>query len=72
MPRPPPSPQKEKDPSRILYIGDETELDVKGANGVGWTSVLVRHAEKTSNGLARYEIDNLEQLRDIVLPKQST
>ena len=63
---------KEKDPSRILYIGDETELDVKGANGVGWTSVLVRHAEKTSNGLARYEIDNLEQLRDIVLPKQST
>jgi len=65
---------QEKDPSRILYIGDETELDVKGANGVGWTSVLVRHTEKTSNGLARYEIDNLEQLLGIVFgdPKQST
>jgi len=57
---------QENNPSRILYVGNETALDVEGANGVGWTSVLVRHTETTSNGLAQHEIDDLWQLLDIV------
>lgn len=56
-------------PKRILYIGNEVGTDIKGANNVGWTSVLVQHTESTSNGLADFEIANLLQLKEIIMHK---
>lgn len=53
-------------PHRILFLGNETETDIKGANGLGWKTVLIKNTEKTSNGLADWEIDHLEELLPIV------
>ncbi|PRP81816.1 hypothetical protein PROFUN_10805 [Planoprotostelium fungivorum] len=55
-----------EEPSRVLFIGNETEADVIGSNNMGWTSVLIRTTEKSSNGKADYEIDNLMELKDII------
>jgi len=56
----------QENPERILFIGNETDLDIVGANGVGWTSVLVCHTEDSSNGLAKFEISNLAELEKII------
>eukprot|EP01117_Protostelium_nocturnum_P005749 TRINITY_DN2073_c0_g1_i1.p1 TRINITY_DN2073_c0_g1~~TRINITY_DN2073_c0_g1_i1.p1 ORF type:complete len:282 (+),score=116.88 TRINITY_DN2073_c0_g1_i1:383-1228(+) len=53
-------------PKRILFVGNETEADVIGSNGMGWSSVLIRTTESSSNGEADYEIDDLMQLKEIV------
>jgi FMN phosphatase YigB (HAD superfamily) len=52
-------------PARIAYIGNEVEADVKGALSVKWTSILVKHTEPSSGGLAHYELDNLLQLKSV-------
>jgi len=56
------------DPRKILYIGNETDVDIKGGKQFGWTTVLIRNSEKSSNGLADYEIDNIKELESIVFP----
>jgi len=56
----------QENPERILFIGNETDLDIVGANGVGWTSVLVCHTEDSSNGLAKFDISNLAELEKII------
>jgi len=53
-------------PERILFVGNETDLDVVGANAVGWTSVLVCHTEASSKGLANFDISNLSELEQII------
>jgi len=55
-------------PEKILYIGNETDVDIKGGKQFGWTTVLIRNSEKSSNGLADYEIDNIKELESIVFP----
>lgn len=57
---------QEKAPMRILFIGNETPLDIVGANNMGWTSVLIRNTEDSSNSLADFEIDMLEELLEII------
>jgi len=53
-------------PERILLVGNETAADIMGANQMGWKSVLLRTTEKTSDRLADWEIDSLEQLLSII------
>ena len=53
-------------PERILFVGNETDVDVVGGKNVGWKTVLVRTTEKTSNGLADYEVDCLEEILSIL------
>jgi len=53
-------------PERILFVGNETDKDVVGANRVGWTSVLVCHTEDGSKGLANFDIANLGELEKII------
>jgi len=53
-------------PQRIFFVGNETALDVKGANGVGWTSVLVCHTENSSSNEARHDVVNLKDLHSLI------
>lgn len=53
-------------PKRILFIGNETPLDIVGGNNMGWTTVLIRNTEDSSHGLADYEIDMLDELLEII------
>lgn len=57
---------QQSSPKQIIYIGNESAKDVVGANGMGWTSVLVRHTEESSGGRAVHEIDELDQLLAIL------
>ena len=58
--------QLEKSPHRVLYIGNETDVDIVGANAVGWKSCLIRNTEKTSNGRATFEVDNFEEIWNLI------
>jgi len=55
-----------KAPKRIMYIGNEAEIDVVGANAMGWTSVLVQHTGETSDK-ADFQIQKLIDLEKIIL-----
>jgi ribonucleotide monophosphatase NagD (HAD superfamily) len=57
-------------PERILYIGDEPDLDVEGGKNMGWNTVLIRSNHPTSNGRAHFEIDTLDELHHIIFEKQ--
>jgi len=59
-------------PHRILFIGNETDVDVLGGKQMGWKTVLLRSTERSSRGLADYEIDNYEQLRKLLVENEST
>jgi FMN phosphatase YigB (HAD superfamily) len=56
----------QQNPQRIVYIGNETELDVKGGKSMGWKTVLMRTTELSSNGLADWEFDTLDQIISIL------
>jgi FMN phosphatase YigB (HAD superfamily) len=58
----------EKHPERILFVGNETALDVVGGNNMGWKTVLIKTTETSSNGLATWDISNLDELLDIIFP----
>jgi len=51
---------------RILYIGNEVEVDIRGAKNAGWKCVLMKHTEQSSNGLADWDLDNFDQLFSII------
>jgi HAD superfamily hydrolase (TIGR01549 family) len=53
-------------PQSIIFIGNETEVDIHGANAVGWRSVLVQHTQPSSEGAAHHEIPSLAALLNIV------
>jgi len=52
----------EHDPRSVIFIGNETQVDVVGGAAMGWTTVLLRGSESSSNGLADHECDSFEQL----------
>jgi FMN phosphatase YigB (HAD superfamily) len=53
-------------PSRILYVGDSVEKDIRGAKGVGWDAALRRSSAVSSDGLADFEFDeSLEVLQQV-------
>ena len=52
---------------RLAYVGNSLQADIAGARAAGWSSVLLRSSEKTSSGLADFEIDAWKELPDIVL-----
>jgi len=68
-------------PESILFIGNETDADIVGGRRMGWKTALFRTTgaidfnsivhtvEQTSNGLAHWEIDTLEELHDIIWPQ---
>jgi len=58
-------------PEKILFIGNETGADVLGGKCVGWKTVLVRHTEQSSHGLADFEIDSLEELEQIIFGEKN-
>lgn len=53
-------------PQSIIFIGNETEVDIHGANSVGWRSVLVQHTQPSSAGAAHHEIPSLSALLKLV------
>ena len=55
-------------PRRIIFVGNETDVDVVGANGIGWTSCLLTSTEPHSNGLAHYEVANFADLERLLFP----
>jgi FMN phosphatase YigB (HAD superfamily) len=59
-------------PRQIIFIGNETDCDIVGANGVGWTSCLLTSTEPNSRGLAHFEVNDFAQLRDILFPGSQT
>ncbi|KAL6049996.1 hypothetical protein QOT17_020076 [Balamuthia mandrillaris] len=56
---------QEEQPKSIWYIGNEEEIDAKGANGVGWTSVHVKHTQTETASIASHEIDCLSELLSV-------
>jgi len=55
------------DPKRIVFIGNELAVDIKGAKNMGWKSVFIRSTESSSHGEADFEIDSLDELHPILL-----
>lgn len=53
-------------PHSIIFIGNETEVDIHGANAVGWRSVLVQHTQPSSEGAAQHDIPSLSALLKLV------
>mmetsp|Transcript_8436 Transcript_8436/g.12837 ORF Transcript_8436/g.12837 Transcript_8436/m.12837 type:complete len:256 (+) Transcript_8436:57-824(+) len=51
----------------IVFIGNETDADIVGANAMGWDSVLITNTESTSNGKATFDVCNLKELEQRVL-----
>eukprot|EP01089_Gocevia_fonbrunei_P002718 TRINITY_DN12624_c0_g1_i1.p1 TRINITY_DN12624_c0_g1~~TRINITY_DN12624_c0_g1_i1.p1 ORF type:complete len:238 (-),score=35.77 TRINITY_DN12624_c0_g1_i1:42-755(-) len=56
----------EKNPERIIYVGNETALDIVGANNLGWTTVLVCNTEENSGGLANHDINAISELKTLL------
>eukprot|EP01098_Paradermamoeba_levis_P010162 TRINITY_DN4262_c0_g1_i1.p1 TRINITY_DN4262_c0_g1~~TRINITY_DN4262_c0_g1_i1.p1 ORF type:complete len:219 (+),score=58.62 TRINITY_DN4262_c0_g1_i1:129-785(+) len=54
------------EPKQILFIGNEVEADILGPKQLGWSTCLIRNTEKSSNGLADFEVDTFSQLRPIL------
>ena len=52
--------------SRILYVGDNVENDIKPAKSIGWSAALRLSSEKTSGGLADFEFSHSEELTPFV------
>jgi len=57
---------------RILMIGNEADTDILGAKNLGWSTVLICHTEESSHGLADYDIHELRELENIILPSPSS
>jgi FMN phosphatase YigB (HAD superfamily) len=57
-----------KEPHSFIFIGNETEADVKGANAMGWKSCLLTSTEPHSDGHAHYEVSNMEELEQVLFP----
>jgi len=55
-------------PKKILMVGNETEADVMGANGCGWSSALLLTTEKSSDGKADWEFSTLNDLNNFLFP----
>lgn len=56
----------ENNPKNIVFIGNDVEADVKGGRNMGWTTVLIRSTESSSNGLADFECDTFQQLEEFL------
>lgn len=54
------------EPSRIAFVGNETDVDIRGANALGWQSVLVCHTEDHSSGLATHDLPSIEHVLHLV------
>ena len=52
---------------RLLYVGNSIEADILGARDAGWPVVLFRSTDRTSNGLADFEIDAWRELPGLIL-----
>ena len=58
--------QKAKaDAAHSIMIGDDPEVDIKGAMNAGIDQVFVNHIEKKIDFIPTYEVNSLEQLKDI-------
>jgi len=57
-------------PHRIIFVGNETQIDVVGAANMGWQSILVKHTEESSNGLASFDVNTLAEVILILFPPQ--
>ncbi|NLL84799.1 MAG: HAD family hydrolase [Lentisphaerae bacterium] len=47
---------------RILYVGNDINCDVRGANNVGWSTAFRRGNPPTTNGEADFEFDHIDEL----------
>lgn len=55
-----------KRPERILMVGNCTKEDIIGGRSVGFKTALIKTTEKTSGGIADFEINELPQLIKII------
>jgi FMN phosphatase YigB (HAD superfamily) len=51
---------------KLIYMGNSVKADIQGARHAGWSSILFRSSEKSSEGLADFEIDSWQELPQIV------
>ena len=58
----------EKEPRSIIFVGNETEADIKGAKAMGWSSCLLTSTEPHSDGHADYEVADMRQLDQVIFP----
>ena len=61
-----------REPHSFIFIGNETEADVKGANAMGWKSCLLTSTEPHSGGHAHYEVSSMEELEQVLFPNSSS
>lgn len=47
---------------RILFVGNEIEMDIRGAAAVGWSTAFRRTDGHSTNGLADFEFDHISEL----------
>ena len=61
----------EKNPEKILFVGNSTKDDVEGGNKMGWQTCLMTTTEATSGGLATHEVENwIELANDVIWPRK--
>ena len=58
--------QCQQSPQRILFVGNETQVDIVGGNAMGWRTALIRGTELSSHGLAHYDCDSCYHLLRIL------
>lgn len=57
--------QAKADPHHSIMIGDDPEVDIKGAMNAGIDQVFVNHIDKKIDFTPTYEVSSLEQLKEI-------
>ena len=53
------------DAKRSIMIGDDPEVDIKGAMNVGIDQVFVNHIDKQIDFKPTYEVKSLSELKEI-------